>query len=98
MLKKGMVGDLVKKLQEKFQKLGYAIRVDGDFGNETEKTVIHFQRNNSLDADGIVGALTEKAINEMCNRLNPITVKTSDYVLKSGIKAKLEEIIKSLEV
>lgn len=70
-LKKGMTGDDVKKLQKDLQKLGYELGrwgVDGDFGNDTYDAVMNFQRDHGLEADGEAGPLTfaalEKALKE----------------------------------
>lgn len=52
-LKKGMVGDDVKVLQ---QFLGIA--VDGAFGTQTENAVKKWQAENGLVADGVVGMKT----------------------------------------
>ena len=64
-LGKGDVGDAVKALQENLIKLGYSCGnagADGDFGNDTEKAVIKFQKANNLDPDGLVGEQTQNAI------------------------------------
>ena len=52
-LRKGMVGDDVKVLQ---QFLG--IEVDGAFGTQTENAVKKWQAENGLVADGVVGMKT----------------------------------------
>ena len=56
-LKNGSKGESVKKVQ-KF--LG--LKSDGDFGPGTEKAVKAFQSANKLKADGIVDAITFKAL------------------------------------
>ena len=64
-LGKGDSGPEVEQLQKNLIKLGYdcgSWGADGDFGNDTEKAVIKFQRDNKLDADGLVGPLTQAAI------------------------------------
>jgi hypothetical protein len=57
LLKTGSKGQDVKTLQ---QKLG--ITADGDFGEETKKKVIAFQKANGLEADGVVGDNTWNAL------------------------------------
>lgn len=52
-LKLGSKGEDVKKLQKALN-----LKVDGDFGMKTEEAVKVFQKNNSITADGIVGATT----------------------------------------
>lgn len=59
MIKNGNKGELVKNLQEGLKKLGYHIsKIDGIFGDKTEKAVIEFQEDHGLYADGIVGDIT----------------------------------------
>ena len=64
-LGKGDSGPEVEQLQKNLIKLGYdcgSWGADGDFGNDTEKAVIKFQRDNGLEVDGLVGPLTQAAI------------------------------------
>lgn len=59
MLKIGSNGDEVKLLQSFLKQLGYNITyVDGDFGKETEKAVIEYQKHNRLFPDGEIGPIT----------------------------------------
>lgn len=58
----GEEGEEVKVLQEQLAKAGYEVSIDGDFGLSTEKAVKAFQTDRGLEADGIVGALTYKAL------------------------------------
>jgi YVTN family beta-propeller protein len=59
-----MTGDDVEHLQQRLLDLGYTEvgTVDGSFGPKTEEAVRHFQQNNNLMADGIVGPLTWEAL------------------------------------
>jgi hypothetical protein len=57
-LKLGHTGDLVRVLQELLD-----LTVNGEFGNETRKAVITFQKQKGLKPDGTVGPLTWKALN-----------------------------------
>ena len=64
-LTKGMTGNDVKALQETLMKLGYALSkysADADFGSETERAVIAFQKKQGLTADGKYGEETHKAL------------------------------------
>ena len=56
-LKKGLKGAPVKRLQEKL-----GVKADGDFGPGTEKALKEFQAANGLAADGIAGPDTFTAI------------------------------------
>lgn len=58
-VKKGMRGiDSVKEAQCRLNKLGYGLKVDGVFGDSTDKAVRDFQKKNGLTSDGVVGAKT----------------------------------------
>ena len=70
LLKKGSYGDAVTSLQESLNVLGYTLNADGDFGGITENAVIHFQQNNSLEVDGIVGPSTQAKLDEMVSKLD----------------------------
>ncbi len=68
-LKRGAVGQPVRVLQERLQRLGYlSSSPDGSFGQETLAAVMAFQRDNRfqgdrrLEADGVVGQDTVAAL------------------------------------
>lgn len=62
-LKAGLRGPAVERLQERLRALGFFNgAVDGVFGTETETAVKAAQRNFNLDPDGVVGAATWTAI------------------------------------
>ena len=65
LLKKGSEGADVKALQQHLLDLGYALPkygADADFGSETERAVIAFQKKFSLEQDGQYGKLTHAAL------------------------------------
>jgi len=63
MLKNGVTGSEVEKLQSRLKELGfYNGEVDGQFGNGTKNAVVLFQTQNGLEADGIVGPATKELI------------------------------------
>lgn len=64
-LYKGMSGGDVKSLQRLLFADGYSVGMsgdDGDFGNDTEKAVIKYQKDHELDPDGIAGEKTLTAL------------------------------------
>jgi peptidoglycan hydrolase-like protein with peptidoglycan-binding domain len=63
-LRLGIRGSEVVKLQERLSRLGYLQSgVDGDFGASTEAAVKAVQRRFGLEADGVVGGETWEIIN-----------------------------------
>ena len=67
-LKEGLSGDDVRTLQADLARLGYTdararpLVVDGVFGTGTKAAVQAFQRDQKLDADGIAGPTTLRAL------------------------------------
>lgn len=63
LLRRGMQGDAVARLQDRLQALGfYQGEIDGDFGEATEAAVMSAQSYYGLEPDGIVGAATWAAL------------------------------------
>lgn len=61
----GSKGDGVRQIQARLDKTGYASlvgEVDGDYGPKTAYAVRKFQQDHGLNADGIVGGLTWRAL------------------------------------
>lgn len=54
-LKIGDRGKEVERLQTILNEFGYNLKIDGDFGVETQKIVKDFQEKHNLISDGIVG-------------------------------------------
>ena len=65
-LKAGSKGEAVKQLQQKLAIIGYAPGpADGSFGAKTKAAVTAFQKDAGLPQDGIVGAATLEALEEI---------------------------------
>ncbi|MUG95692.1 hypothetical protein F7734_26385 [Scytonema sp. UIC 10036] len=64
-LRPGMRGSEVARLQRRLQRLGYLEEsaIDGDFGPATEAAVISVQKRYGIEADGIVGGGTWEILN-----------------------------------
>jgi peptidoglycan hydrolase-like protein with peptidoglycan-binding domain len=91
-LKKGMRGAEVRKLQQDLTNKGYNTKgIDGIFGSNTEKAVKKFQKANKLKADGIVGPATKKALGMKTSVSKTTTKKTTKT-------AKKETAVKSVSV
>lgn len=58
----GQTGPDVREVQQALAKLGYPLSGTGYFGNKTATAVEAFQRSRGLDADGDIGTLTARAI------------------------------------
>jgi peptidoglycan hydrolase-like protein with peptidoglycan-binding domain len=57
LLKKGSIGEDVKKLQAKL-----GLKADGSFGAGTEIKVQEWQKANGLKADGVIGDVSWKVL------------------------------------
>jgi cell wall-associated NlpC family hydrolase len=65
LLKQGMSGDEIYKLQLKLQEIGYYEDApDGTFGSRTKAAVQEFQLDLGLAADGVVGPATLNALRD----------------------------------
>lgn len=78
-LKVGSIGEKVKELQSHLMLVGLCDCgyysnpqrfVDGNFGETTKKSVIALQKINGLEADGIYGEQSEKALKTMVDAAN----------------------------
>lgn len=58
----GATGDQVSAVQQMLNNLGYSTAVDGYYGEYTQNSVISFQTDYGLYADGIVGEYTLAAL------------------------------------
>lgn len=58
LISKGSKGWPVKQVQRWLVKLGWKVKIDGDYGPNTKHAVRTFQRHNNLDSDGVVGPKT----------------------------------------
>jgi peptidoglycan hydrolase-like protein with peptidoglycan-binding domain len=84
-LRRGNIGDDVKKLQTALDELGYDLGkfgVDGIIGPITEKAIKAFQEANGLLADGIAGPETIKALEKAGSKIDE-TAKDVDGLVDS---------------
>ena len=64
-LSKNARGDDVITLQKKLYLIGYEIsEIDGIFGNETERAVLAFQKDQKISATGVVTNVTWRALQQ----------------------------------
>ncbi len=63
LLKTGSSGEAVRNLQKRLSELDYDVgEADGIFGAGTKQAVILFQKRNGLEADGLAGVQTQRAL------------------------------------
>ncbi|WP_404332336.1 peptidoglycan-binding protein [Mesobacillus maritimus] len=99
-LKKGMKGAEVRKLQQDLTNKGYSTKgIDGIFGSNTEAAVKKFQKANNIKADGVVGESTKKALGmktsvaktpakkETVGKAVPVDTTVSSTPLKKGMRS-----------
>ncbi len=55
-------GERVKRIQYMLGRLGYKVLPDGYFGEGTKKALTEFQQSKGLEADGVAGPATVKAL------------------------------------
>ncbi|MFW6001182.1 MAG: LysM peptidoglycan-binding domain-containing protein [Halanaerobium sp.] len=67
-------GNNVTEIQKYLVEIGYDVSIDGIFGKTTEESVKRFQKDNDLQADGIVGDSTYQ-------KLKSLVSKKVDYEL-----------------
>lgn len=87
----------VKALQEKLNKVGFNLSVDGIFGKDTESAVTSFQRTSGLAVDGIAGNATQAKLDTIIaiTEKTKLAVKTSKESMPSAwAKADVEEAMK----
>lgn len=67
-LQVGDTGEIVRKLQANLIKLGFSCGksgADGVYGKATKNAIYNFQQNLNIQADGLAGTQTQRAINEI---------------------------------
>jgi len=107
-LKEGMSGDEVKKLQSALKTKGFDPGViDGQFGLGTEAALIAFQKSENLPADGIAGPQTQAALGliaagvistfQIANVTSAIVAKMFPQTPIGHIKANLPFILDALK-
>lgn len=101
LLKHGSRGEAVKTLQQNLIKLGYDCGpdgADGQFGYNTLKAVTKFQKEHNLEVDGVVGPLTQAAIQKALGSDSTAPAPTpspsegdKDETFKVGDKVKIKD-------
>lgn len=84
--REGDEGSDVMQIQSRLAALGYSVEADGDFGPATTAVVEAFQRDRGLEADGLIGAVTFKAL---MGRDIPVSRDSSAAAVRRIIQAGL---------
>lgn len=72
-------GPKVKQIQSLYNKIGYGVlEVDGIYGQKTKDKTIEFQKDNGLDADGIIGPLTYEKLSRFLEGYDTYYIKSGD--------------------
>lgn len=89
-IKKGDSGAFVREIQEDLIKSGFSLPIygaDGDFGSETERAVMKFQKKYGLKVDGLVGPKTLDKLTEILSS----SKSSTDFPLPTGVLSKDDE-------
>jgi N-acetylmuramoyl-L-alanine amidase len=81
---KKFVGQRCKELQEKLIKCGYncgGYGADGDFGGGTYESLLKFQKDNGLVADGLAGDKTFEKLDSIISEMNKPKMQINQKVL-----------------
>lgn len=79
----GDQGNEVAEIQGQLAQLGYDLQADGDYGPATEEAVKAFQRSKGLEADGLVGEVTYRAL---LGKSLPEISRSSNYVSRRVVQ------------
>ena len=88
-IRMGDQGEEVTQLQSALASLGYSVAVDGDFGSATTRAVKAFQESRGLEADGLVGAATYRAL---MGRELPEVSRGGSYVARRIVQTSFQYI------
>ncbi len=80
----GSKGNDVKYIQQRLNKYGYRVSANGIFDGKTKKAVMQFQKKRKLDADGIVGPATYKALTGKNLKRASVSAKQNKSGLSKG--------------
>lgn len=95
LLRKGSKGEGVYWLQYELNEEKYGLAVDGDFGINTERSVIDYQYRHGLEIDGVVGSITRKALRDNMPQVpNPVLpgVQDTRASFATGVEVNLVEV------
>lgn len=92
-----MIGDDVAQLQDQLQELGfYSHRIDGHFGEATDRATRTYQLNSGLQTDGVCGPETIRALSLLGRRItggSPQAIREREHVRNAGPKLAGKRVV-----
>lgn len=97
-LSKGTRGSKVTQIQKYLYDLGYAIEIDGWFGNQTETILKDYQSKNSMAVTGMADAVTIGALQEDANQIALAKSKfvSGSYLRRGNVGFMVTEVQRAL--
>ncbi|MFP3669228.1 peptidoglycan-binding protein [Priestia sp. SIMBA_032] len=96
-LRLGSQSSYVKELQQILKNAKYTVTVDGIFGSKTQTMVKQFQADHNLSSDGVVGAATWKALDQIGSVITLETRPTLRLGVQSSYVKELQQILKDVK-
>lgn len=89
-------------VQTYLNKVGYIVRADGYYGNQTITAVADFQKKYGLTADGVAGRTTFARLKEEAEKVKPIKQKEKEVVMmykptSKAMREATERVLKHFE-
>lgn len=95
---KGARGSQVTQIQKYLYEIGYAIEIDGWFGNQTESLLKEYQTKNAMVATGIADVVTVGALQEDANQIALAKSKfvSGSYLRRGNVGFMVTELQRAL--
>ena len=93
--RQGDTGEPIRDIQDRLAALGLSCGADprGEFGEGTRQAVLEFQRSRGLNADGIVGPDTWRALYEAGYRLGDRLLFLRRPMLRGGLPRSPQRLV-----
>jgi Putative peptidoglycan binding domain/CHAP domain len=97
-LRKGARGSKVTQIQKNLYTLGYAVEIDGWFGNQTETLLKEYQAKNNMTASGFADGVTIGALQEDANQIAIAKTKfvSGSYLRRGNVGFMVTELQRAL--
>lgn len=91
MLRLGNEGARVRALQEELVRVGYPVKIDGDYGPSTRRAVTAFQLDHGLTVDGVAGPQTIEAI----EKASPVAAGAREFATTRDLREEGSSIVRN---